>query len=348
MIPIVIFIIIGVAIGGFVFFSYYAEMTISPYEAWNKWSLENNWNFFGNEDDYKMLLTGQHNNREIQISSVRYESIVDDPRDETELQLILKQTLPEGLRVHPFEGIDKKIKELPHTTIVIGHETIDKKLFIAAHDVHTSKWLLSFGPIKEVLKMILDEHLTSRIEGRSIYLRREGLSTNNFQEMIDKATFMATIIDDHLMLSWKQLIQRFNLDPIMIDSNGLPRVQGTIEDFPIRLSLNQNPEIMLNIRVDLTQSCPKDVEMCGHKSDAVIAYPIDYFEEVQKIARLGMNQNSLKSQQTFQAFRNSALHDKIRSFFARYPYASLTNGRLRLQVTGRNDSMLEFFIKEIL
>ena len=290
-----------------------------------------------------MLIGGKREGREIEIASCRYESIVDDARAETNVIINFMQMLPEGLRIQPFKGVTKSIRDMPGEEIKLGDEAIDRELYISAIDVPSAKWLLSFSKVKDVLKLMLEEHQTSYITKRSVSLRRDGLDIKNFDEMIEKSLFISKVFDELLTAPWVYLSQKYQFDELIISSLGLPRVEGVINDFPIRVAINQSKSIELSIRIDLSQACSKDLEICGKQSTLEVQNPVEGYEELNNIVTIGMQSNSSTN-----AFRDLSLHDKIRSFFSRYPRSSIISSRLRLQINGRNDSMLEFLIHEAL
>ena len=176
---------------------------------------------------------------------------------------------------------------MDETLVHCSIEAIDNELYISAIDTSTTEWLLSFPKVREVLQLMISEHQTSHITKRSVSLRRDSLNINNFDEMIDKSLFISKVLDEHLSIPWLQLSQKYQLDDLVISSIGLPRLEGEIDDFPIRIAVNQSKVIELSIRIDLSQACSKDLEICGNQSSLEVANPVYEFEELNHIVSIG-------------------------------------------------------------
>lgn len=309
---------------------------------WPEWAKSRSWEYYPESQYARMAMHGTYGEYIVQIFARRIGGIDFEPRDETEFKIQLLNGLPEGLYIGPIKSMSKAMESEPDSRPISISESLDPKLIGLTVDPASTKTLLAHPEVQESLLAMVDGHPLCRVNNRNVILRTVGLSTDDFDDWVDKILFLATTLDNSVNRSWEELADKYTLRMRPPDRNGYPSLRGKVNGLNIKISINLASGLTTYLRVSLGPDFPHDLTLIGSqypKPEGLVPLAeVDYgevataFAEYPKRAIPVLNAPEVKEVLTF--------------LFKTIPKSDIQYGELRLRISGRLDTSLEGVLKE--
>ena len=315
--------------------------TSSNYMKWDIWARDKGWSFFPPNQDAPMTIIGNRNDYAVYVYARKYDNMVDDYNDDTEVKIPLKHTIADGLMIQSWDGIDRMPKNEQSHSMKFNRGSLDDALCLETRDLVTTQWVINQPPYREVIEKLLDQHPLSRIEQRTLVMRKHGLETEELEAFISDTLGMAESLDEATISTWEKVASTKQWDLRSKNKGGHPSLKGKQGDIDVRIMVQDNYNPHLEMHFDLPIQFPRDFRLAGKK----VILETDHLKE-------GFEGNVLyyagKSTPMKNFQQNPDIILALIPIFKEFPKSKLKERRLTILCPGKCNDVLEKWLEKCL
>jgi hypothetical protein len=313
----------------------------SSFMNWDTWAKQNNWSFFPPNKDAPMTVIGTKNNYSVYIYARKYQNMVEDYRDETEIKVPLKFTIADGLLIHPWEGISNMPRNQLAQQMKFNRGSLDDSLCLETKDVKTTEWVITQNEYRDIFEQFIDQHPLNRIEQKTVVLRKESLSIEEFENLISNALDLAEKLDNTTIKSWKAQAEARNWELRPKNKGGHPSLKGVIGDMAIKIHVQDNYNPYMEMQIEFPVRFPKDVRMEGQS--------VTTKGELLREGFDGSVMYNIGRTKAFKDFQyNANIQASLKNIFTEFPKSYIKDRVMVIMFPGKKNDYLDKWLDPVL